>query len=411
MKRKWTDNIGLKVMSLLFAVVLWLIVVNTSDPIDSQVYRGIKVNVTHEEVVTNTGKTYRIVDDTDTVNVTVRAKRSILSKIKKEDITATADMKEMELSSQIPITVTVQGYTIEEAYSTPKNLQVVTEYSAKTKFPITASTIGTLRDGYVIGELKPNPETITIFGPESLVNRISKVVAKVDVTGLSQDKTLPAELTFYDSAGNVIDQSLLENNLGESGVYVDVKLMNTKTVGLQFDTDGVQAAEGYTISSVTFEPKEVQIIGVSEELKKQDVIEIPKEALNFKDLTESTETVVNIEQYLPPGIQLADENANNVVVTISVSKTGTKTVEVSVQSIERKNVPEGMKVSYTDVNEVAFTIQGPKEMLDELDLKSKVYISLANYKEGQHTVPIQVELPAGCSLVEQKTVDIILEKQ
>ena len=51
MKDKLIDNLGLKVIALLFAVVLWLLVVNINDPIESRTFSNIKVNVLHEEKI------------------------------------------------------------------------------------------------------------------------------------------------------------------------------------------------------------------------------------------------------------------------------------------------------------------------------------------------------------------------
>ena len=68
------------------------------------------------------------------MNVIVYAKRSVLSKIKAEDIVAVADMKELTLGTQVPIEVTIEGYggRYEEAYSTPRNLQVKIDDEAKS---------------------------------------------------------------------------------------------------------------------------------------------------------------------------------------------------------------------------------------------------------------------------------------
>ena len=97
MKKRLTNNWGLKVLAFLIAVFMWLIVVNIDDPITDKIYTGIPVSVINEDVVTDNNRTYQIVDDTQTVNVVVSAKRSVLSKIKSDDISATADMKELTL--------------------------------------------------------------------------------------------------------------------------------------------------------------------------------------------------------------------------------------------------------------------------------------------------------------------------
>ena len=70
------------------------------------------MTVTHPEIVTNPGNTYQILDDSRTVSVTVKAKRSILNKIKTDDIRATADMKNLDVRTRslIPIDISIPSY-------------------------------------------------------------------------------------------------------------------------------------------------------------------------------------------------------------------------------------------------------------------------------------------------------------
>lgn len=108
MQKRITKNLTLKILAFLIAVFLWLIVVNIDDPVDDKTFSNIPVQVTHEEVITDNNNTYQIVDNTQEVNVTVTAQRSVLDKIKAEDIQATADMKELTLRTQVPIEITIE---------------------------------------------------------------------------------------------------------------------------------------------------------------------------------------------------------------------------------------------------------------------------------------------------------------
>lgn len=122
MQKRITKNLTLKILAFLIAVFLWLIVVNIDDPVDDKTFSNIPVQVTHEEVITDNNNTYQIVDNTQEVNVTVTAQRSVLDKIKAEDIQATADMKELTLRTQVPIEITIKGYAgkYEKATANPE---------------------------------------------------------------------------------------------------------------------------------------------------------------------------------------------------------------------------------------------------------------------------------------------------
>ena len=268
MKKGLMNNWGLKILSFLLAVMLWLIVVNIDDPVTTQTFNNIPVAVTNAEVLAATNQTYQIEDGTQNVSVTVRAKRSVLNKIKADKIKATADMKELTLQTQIPIDIEIEGISYEDVEVTPRNLQVKLEDEETKKFPIVPKTTGTVRDGCALGEIQAVPEMVSIRGPKSVIDSISKVEASVSVSGLSEDVVTKSELVLYDSDNNVIDQSLLANNLGTEGVSVSVQVLETKSVKVEFDTSQITAADGYSVSDIKYEPDHVNVTGRAEELKK-----------------------------------------------------------------------------------------------------------------------------------------------
>lgn len=413
MQKRITKNLTLKILAFLIAVFLWLIVVNIDDPVDDKTFSNIPVQVTHEEVITDNNNTYQIVDNTQEVNVTVTAQRSVLDKIKAEDIQATADMKELTLRTQVPIEITIKGYAgkYEKATANPRNLQIQIDEEAKNNFPITPTITGTVRGGYEVGALKAVPEKVTLRGPKRIINSIAKVTAEADVSGLSEDETVEAKLVLYDANNNVIDQTLLANNLGKEGVSVEVELLQVKSVPIEVDTSDVSAAEGYKLGKITVEPQEVEITGDKTTLAGVSKISIPASALQLDNLTQKTDKTIDISSYIPSGVSLTEQNANKVVVSIPVQQPGAKTFEVSTNSIVVNNIAEGLSISYGSTVDLEIQIKGPGDALNLFSPAKKVSIDLKKYTNaGTYTVPVSVELPDGCSLVNNVNVEIILEK-
>lgn len=412
MRKELMNNLGLKILAFLAAVTLWFLVVNIDNPVTDRTFTDIPVTVVNDDIVTASNRTYQILDGTQQVNVTVTATRQELSRITADDIHAVADMRELTLGTQVPIQVTIEGHSYEEAYSTPRNLQVKIEEEARNNFPITPTTIGTVREGYVIGNLRADPEGVTIRGPKSVLNSINRVCAEVDVSGLSENAELEANLILYDVNNNVIDQTLLVNNLGDEGVSVEVELYQTKNVPIDIDTSGISAAEGYSIGEISCEPQEVLLSGDEDAMKELDEIQIPESELELAGLTERTERTVDITEYLPDGVTLVDPNANNVVVTIPVNQPGAQVFEVSTNSIVVSNLASYLEVSYGTAVDLELQIRGPEETLQSLTLAKKVSIDLKNYTStGTYTVPLKVDLPEDCTLASEADVEIILRQK
>ena len=411
MRRRLTSNLGLKVLAFFIAVFMWLIVVNIDDPVIEKTYIGIPVSVVNEEIVTATNRTYQIVDGTQEVSVAVSARRSVMEKITAEDIAAVADMKELSLGTQIPIEVSIQGYRYEKAFTTPRNLQVKIEDEARSNFPITPTTLGTVREGYVLGELKADPEKVTFRGPESVINRISRVVAEADVSGLSEDAEIEARLILYDVNNNVIDQTILANNLGKEGVSVDVTLYRIKNVPVKLSTSKISAADGYKVSAVGVEPREISVTGDEQALAELDEIWIPAEELEMSDLTERTEKIIKVSSYLPEDVMLVEENADSVVVSIQIEQPGVKNYEVSTSSITVNNLSENLQLSYGAVD-FEIQVKGPAETLKVFSTAKKVSIDLKNYSvPGVYFVPVSIDLPDGCTMVSDVEIEIILDEK
>ena len=411
MKERLTNNWGLKILAFCIAVMLWFIVVNIDNPIKQKIYTGIPVTVINTEVLAEEQQTFQIVDDTQTISVTVTAQRKVLQKITPDDIIAVADMKELTLKTQIPIDVTVNGHKVESVTASPRNLQVKLEEEETKKFPIIPTTKGTVRDGFALGKIEAVPEKVTIRGPKSVIEQISRVEASVNVSGLSQDQILESELVLYDKNNEEIDQKLLTNNIGTGGVGVSVQILYTRSVPLAFDTSEIHASRGHEFVDITYQPMEVLLAGEKEELYAIDEIQVPSSALAMTGLTDRTEKVIDISGYLPRKLQLVDENAGSVVVTINVEEDGTKSYDVTVASIAVDNLATELQLSYKTAEAIVIKLQGPDRILDSFDPSTKLSIDLKEYnKPGEYIVPVNVEIPDECILENEVVVTINLTK-
>ena len=83
-KDTWKNNLGLKFAALLFSILLWWSVVNIDDPIDKRNF-VTDVELINTDIITNQGKSFQIVKS-QTITVTVKARRKVLDDIKNSDI-------------------------------------------------------------------------------------------------------------------------------------------------------------------------------------------------------------------------------------------------------------------------------------------------------------------------------------
>lgn len=414
MKDKLKNNLGLKVMAFAFAVLLWWAVVNIDDPVHTKQFY-VDVEVTNSEVITNAGKSYQILDDTKTITVTIKARRKVLDELRTSYILATADLREMQDSS-VPIRLKVLGYegSYESITAYPQNIQVRVENTQKKTFPITTVATGSPRDGYVVGRMVSSPQTVDISGPESAVSKISKVVARVDVSEMSSDATIETELIYYDAADNRIDKTLFSSNCDKNGVSVSVDIWGTKNAQVSFDTSNIKPAKGYVFIGIEVEPQTIRIAGTDEQLSALTQLEIQADELKKQNVSANEEVIIDITKHLPEGIIMADSNESNVVVRILAEKAGTKMLRLPVGSIQIENAPSKFNLEKGPEQEVELQFSGSAEALESLSSdKITALVDLTDYKQaGTYMVPVQIkELPGDCEYIGNATVQIILRKK
>ena len=84
MRKLLTNNILYKLIALVFAMLLWLVVVNISDPTVTRTISGIPVERVDESVLTEQGKIYVVVEG-NTASISVKGPRSIVDKLDSDD--------------------------------------------------------------------------------------------------------------------------------------------------------------------------------------------------------------------------------------------------------------------------------------------------------------------------------------
>lgn len=321
MKLKLTDNLFLKILSVGIAVLIWLVVMNINDAEKTKVFSK-SVKLINTDVITENGKVFRVVEGTDYVNVRVRTRKSVIDELSADDFIVTADMqKDLKLNNtMVGISVECKNRNVkvdEHVTLSRSNVEVSIEDSATEQFQVHVRKVGTENDGLVVGSLIPEQTIIKITGPISLVQRIKTVEAPVDVTGIPVTSVRTCELKLYDGLGGEIDNTYL-NYVGKAdGINVTVSMLNTKTVPLKFSYSGTPA-ENYVVKDISYKPETIEIAGTGSVLSGISRWEIPAEAVNVDGIDDELQLVVDLTEYLPPGVVLKDEEASTVLVIVEV---------------------------------------------------------------------------------------------
>ena len=423
MKKTLTSNIGLKLISLIAAFILWMIVVNTDDPMITRTYSGIAVEVINTDEITDQEKTFEIMDNTDTISVIVHAKRSVIEDMSRDYIRATADMKEITAVNTIPIEVRSTRFSdrIDSLTPVTKNVRVQIEDLGVKRVRITAETSGTPDEGYVAGSAVPTVNILSVAGPASIVDRVSFARAVVDVTGVKSDISTSVPVNLFDEDGNLITESMLEVSVTE--VHVDVKILETKVVPVSYGHITGVPADGYQMTGgVSLSPDSVRVAGSGSEWEALASIEIPDDVISVAGATGNLVMNVDITRYLPNGVSFADSDFDGqVTVTVYIGNVASRELMIPTVNISITNVPEGYSAVLVDIGGYkGVSVYGLSDTLKQLDgnsitgvinassMISEDMIAQGASLQGSYNGAVTLNLPAGVNVTEPAYMEVIL---
>lgn len=422
MKKNMINKFTLKVLSLIIAILIWLLVRNVDDPIVVRTFYEIPVSIENASYLAENLEIPLLVDGKDTVKVRVKGARSVVSKLKKEDIKAVADMTQIISKDTTPIMVSVEvtgtGISDSDITVRPRNIQVDIEKQKSVEKTIAVSTGDTQPDkDYEIGNLKANPEKVTISGPETIINKIDKVVALIDVTGRKESNIeIKSQLKIYDKNLDELSPKQLEylniKEISDNTIRIQAQFWKVKqSVKIKAEYSG-EPKRGYEVDSINLVPDTISVAGTDEALKKLEqegnTLEIPGKYIDVTDKTGDFEQNIDLSELLPEDLKLVRDLNSSVIATVKILPYNSRDYEVSVTQIEADNKAEDLDLIFQD-EQITIRAKAKEQDLDSLSAANiQVQIDLSGYGEGEYEVPVTVTLPGGYELVESIKVKVKL---
>ena len=423
MKHKITKNWGLKLVSFLFAAVLWLIVTNINDPSSPYKESNIPVVLKNTDLITNNGQIYEVLDGTDMIDsVVIWAPRSVVDKLNRSDIVAEADVRDLTSLNTISIKLSTNKYNdkLDSIKGSIENVKLNIENKETRSFPIKANLTGEVGEGYMVGNVSTEQNLIRVSGPESLISQIARAQAEVDISGFTSNIGTDSDIRLYNEAGVEIKAESIEKSITK--VRVNIEILEKKTVPISFKFSGIPAEDYRTTGEITSR-NSVELAGKSETLRGISAIEIPEGVIDVSGAVETVETVIDLRDYLPAGVVLAEEGFDgNISVSVQIEQQRRQTVSGMMENIQFVGVPEGYEAVINEPEErYRVTLIGLASELAEIDVNTlEVYVDVAAWIEAQENpepesgyfrMPLAVRLPERSQVIlEDADVNVHLRE-
>lgn len=408
MRKRILNHLDLKVISLVIAILIWIVVANVDDYKTTKQITGIEIEFVNGDAITENNKVYEVPEGT-TIDVVVKGPRSLVEGLSRDDFRAVADLSKMSITNAVLVEVSAISSRVDKeitiAYSN-NAVNIEVENKVEKQLPITVRTTSSVAEGYAISNKAATPNLITVKGAESIVNTINEVYVEVDVSKANHDIVAYGEPVFLDYAGEVIDSNKFEYDVKSAEVTVQVK--KTKELAVRVKTVG-EVKTGYAISSIDFQPTSVVVVGEAEDLARVDEILI--DDINVLNCQEDLETSVNLEDYLPSGIVIANDT-EEVMIKVIIEPIKEKVIQIETDNINIVGKDDAYTYSFMDKNGIAVTTKGLKNDLDELKVANLIpSIDVTGYKPGTYTLQISFREVSGITIEGTYEVEIEIKSK
>lgn len=318
---KWIlNNIGYKILALVFAFVLWLVILNTTDTTMTRTISNIPVTILNENLIMDGTHVYTV-ESGETATIVVSGKRSIINSLTVADFMAVADFAELSLTNAVPIKIELTGEKARYSSSvniTQKTMSMVInleEMKEKT-YDVQVSFVGNLAEDILIEDASTMPAMVNLRAPESVVDKIVSVQAVVDYSEITGDGVYDADLVLIDYSGKPVEQTN-DIYLDYKSVGVNVVTKTIKLVPVTITPMGTPDPSA-TFNGVSYSKNGITVKGSAEALAALNVIELPSSLLNIEGAKEDVMISVDISQYLPAGVAVSGDT-NILTITASIT--------------------------------------------------------------------------------------------
>lgn len=371
--------------AFVLALAVWISAVTSRDPLEERPYPSpLPIEIVGQDpglVITSTLPT--------SVNVVLSAPQTIWTLITAEPgaVRAFIDLSGLEAGTHsIPVQVQITPRPVRKVSQSPQMLTITMENLARKDFPITLIRRGSPAVGYIADEPTLSQSSVSVTGPESLVNRVGEVRAVLDISQAAETINRTLNLQAVDS------NDILINGLTLSPDRVTVNQVISQRFGYRNVVVKVvvlgQVATGYRLTNISVFPPAVTVFSADPQVVSDLPGFIETEPLNINGLKDDLD--ISISLALPPGISVVGEQTQ-VLVRVGVAAIESSLTLPNIP-VEITGLQPGLSAEIAPES-LTIILSGPVALLDRLRASDvRAVVDLSALAEGIYQIEPEVEI-------------------
>ena len=406
-KNFFLKNVSIKIISLVFATVLWGVVLTVQNPNRIKVIENVPVSFEGTSDLNNRNLVVRGNPFEELGGVTVRVSTPITNymNLNADQVSAYVNLNrvtapgnwELQVNADIagrPADTNVEG-------SSPEKITVEIDTLMTKSVPVEAYYEGSLPDGYWADKAELSRSAVDIRGPKQDVDRVTRAICKIQMTDRKQSYNDAVAVVLLDEDGNEMDSRLFGNL---PSVTVKMPVYTKKTVpvdvmGSLLGADNLPA--NYELVAAAATPATIEIAGDQSVLDTITSIKIP--GLDVAGQRESIHEKVAI--IVPENVMVLGSTTEVEVFVDIREKTSKKSFEAV--PIEEKGLGRGLKATLSkDTTDIG--VEGRISLVDLLGRDDvQAFVDLTGLKEGTYDLYVSVYLKDDETTLELTSVSSV----
>lgn len=392
------QKVIVQLVCVLLSFGLWIYVTNIENPIKSYELNKVPVEIKNSDNLKSSGLTLSP-NQNFYVNLKIEGSSQDLFSIDKEDFKISVDLNELVLKkgeNKVMVRIEEAPQDIKIKNSTGLIITINTEEYKTKEVPVKSKINVISKSGYYVATPIFSPEIVLVSGPESLVDRVTSVVAEAEESNavktiIKNYIVIPVDNNYKEVTGVQLSQKWVE---------ATIEINEGKTVPIKINVIGT-IQNDLKLKSISSDTTEIGITGPKSIL--DSISEIGTENIDISQIKDNTSMEVKLK--IPDGI-LIHNGQNNINVNILVEKKKTKEFTINYSIIGQQ---EGISI-VPDKNNITIEVIGFEDDINNLtEANFSAQLDVSQYtKEGEYTKAPTVSLVGVNNVIINKVEEIKL---
>lgn len=413
-KRSPLDDTRVRVIvSLLLAVVCWLVITLLVQPDTSKTIYSVPVSFTYDSTRYTTLGLSVVNDPSYTVTLSVGGDGSVIGDLTKDDFVVYPNYSSVkgaggatlrllvkctaDVADKVKVSIQPSGSTVDVVFDTVEEKTVPVRVVTKDL---------SVASGYTLYKATSNPSEITLTGPTGELQNVTEAVAEVTAQGeLNDTVTVNAKLTYLDAQGNPVKFTYVTADSDSAEVTLTVY----KLAELPLTVSFINTPDSFDASILKYSLSQdtLQVAGPA------DVVDSLKEiSIGSIDLsTFALDKVYDMPVKMPSGL-VSQENVTSVTVSFDVTGLGTKTLNLPADHVQVINLPSTYQLTVTSTRIMNVTLCGPQSVLEGLTadaVVARIDADELSIVTGQQNIAVQIYAPSSGQVFAIGTYTVVCQ--